>query len=799
MIKKKIGLSVNSNATYSLAFESGIEIHNAQIYMELNGEIINTLDNASKNSEQTKQGKFGEYVSLIYKKLYEQIELITEFGVYEDKFFVSLQIVNNSNKSVFLGKCGLLNTNPCGKMEMGEISDIRIICRDGWGIKSGVVDLVNDPKFPPLYFENNVLTKIDRHRTVITGDVYNLKTKTCFNTSFLTFDRVDSVIFYSEENGNMHIEAMCNFNNFELPAGKTQKSEIFRLADGDSYDKCMKGWAEDVEKLYKPSFRQKSALGVLGETWCSGLVTDYSYQEIVLRNAKAVSERLAGFGVEYFWVSISNLKDRIPGNWLDCEYKQIHNDIEGLASDLKCFDMKLGLWIAPFWIPDRFTEQTEKQIGQALKKDGAYVKDYTRWCRGISGKYPPEQRLNFYCRDGSSKESENYIREVFTKYREAGVRYYMIDFMRVSAGGLYGPFAYDEYENKSMVAGPETYRNLIKVIRETAGEDTYIVSSTAPTFINIGLVDSSRTGPDIGEGRAAIPEYSSYPGTYSLHNIGMLNQSCMNMASVYHLNGKFYHCDSFNVVTVDKPVPLSEAQITVSLAALFESPMMIGDPLFNLSEDRLRILKKALPQNTVSETALPLDLFETKWGECPKIYYLPIERRWGKYGILGLLNIDSKTKEYTVNLQELGFENECVLYDFWNERFLGIEKGEQTFEVPPHSIRIIRVTPYEARPQLIGTDMHILQGAVEILHTDFTEDTLTIGCKRPMGESGVVTILSPAEYIPQRYEGLHVSRVVGTDLCVITKEVKFDIPTVSVVIPFKKTSEKNGDGTNDRI
>jgi hypothetical protein len=273
----------------------------------------------------------------------------------------------------------------------------------------------------------------------------------------------------------------------------------------------------------------------------------------------------------------------------------------------------------------------------------------------------------------------------------------------------------------------------------------------------------------------------------------------MNFASVYHTNGKFYHCDSFNVVTVDKPIPVSEAQITVSLAALFESPMMIGDPIFSLSEDRLKLLKKALPQNKVSETAIPLDLFETKKGYCPNIYYLPIERRWGKYGILGLLNIDGKTKEYSVDLEKLGLGSECVLFDFWNERFLGVEKGECSFEVPPYSIRIIRITPYENRPQLIGTDMHILQGAVEVIHTDFEEDTLTVACKRPIGESGVITILAPDNYIPKKYEGLHTSKVVNTNLCVISKEIKFDIPTVSAVIPFKKARSQAGDGENDII
>lgn len=795
----KTQFTLQKDETYGFALNTGVKFDKIQIYVQINGETVNPLEKATSKPLETKQTEFGEAVCLCCERNYRGVRLVTEFQTYTDKLFVSLEIENQTQEKVVLGKCSLLDGYNQGVIELGEINDLRVLCRDGWGYKNAVVDLSKDTPFPPTQWGEENPNAPKRHRTVVTGDIYNLKTEICLNTSFLSFDRANAVVYYSAEGGKLQMEAVCDFAGFSLLPGNMQKSEILRIASATSYNTCMQSWCDDVVKYYKPIFKERAGLGVLGETWCSGLTSDYAYQEMVLRNAKAVFERLKGFGVKYFWVSISNLKDRVPGNWLNCEYKQIPGGVEGLAKDLRYFDMTLGLWIAPFWIPDKFNNQAEEQKGQFLKKADKPIVDWVYWCRGISGKQPFENRLNFYCRDGSSKAAEEYVRKVFTAYKEVGVGYYMIDFMHCSSGSLYGPFAYDEYEDKSKIAGPETYRNLLKIIRETAGEDTYIVSSTAPTFINVGYVDGSRTGPDIGEGRAALPVYSNYPATFNLHNTEMLKTSCMNFAAVYHLNGKLYHCDSFNVVTVDKPIPVSEAQITVSLAALFESPMMIGDPVFSLSEERLKLLKKALPQNKVSETAIPLDLFETKLGDCPNMYFLPIERRWGKYGVLGLLNITNKTKEYAIDLQKLGFDEETVMYDFWNERFLGVEKGAQTFEVAPYSIRVIRLTPFENRPQLIGTDMHVLQGAVEVVHTDFEEDTLTVACQRPIGESGVITILAPSNYLPQKYEGFHVAKVVGTELCVISKEIKFDIPTVSVVIPFKNTAEKGSDGKNDII
>ena len=49
-------------------------------------------------------------------------------------------------------------------------------------------------------------------------------------------------------------------------------------------------------------------------------------------------------------------------------------------------------------------------------------------------------------------------------------------------------------------------------------EKEYLLVSTGPTLINIGLVDAVRTGPDIGEGRSAKKGHDFYPATYAIAN-----------------------------------------------------------------------------------------------------------------------------------------------------------------------------------------------------------------------------------------------------------------------------------------
>jgi len=797
-------LKLHSYPLYSVGFDCGIRILDAVLTIELNGQLVNCLEKKSVEELAPVQGEFGTYVPIICtKKLPSGIVLTTRFEDYCTKVFVSLQIENKSDTTVILGKCSLMNTYIDGCLDAGDVQNLRINCRDGWQFHSETRLLASDPA-DPMYdvlgrnASGHSLRDTTRHRSNIMGDLYSPDRNACLDTSFLSFDRANSVIYYSIVKEKAQIEALCDFSGFELQPGMAQTSEILRIAADSSFDACMKAYADDVALYYKPKFIDKPGLGGLGWTWDSGRTEDYCSQDMILRNAKAISEKLGGFGFSYYWVSLCNLKDRIPGHWFDCDYKQIPGGYEELAKQLETYGLKLGFWIAPYWIPDKFSDQPETMKNQMLKKDGEPIKDYSYWLRGISGKYPMEQRLNFFMRDGSSKEAQDYIRDVFRKYREMGVRYYMIDFLRGGAGGLYGPFEYNEYADKTKIAGPEVYRELLKAIREGAGEDTYMVSSTGPSFINIGYVDGSRTGPDIGEGRAALPGYSSYPGTYHINNTTMLRSGVRNFASVYHINGKLFHADSFNVVSIDKPIPLGEAQTTISMSALFASPMMLGDLIYEISPDRLELLKKALPQNKVEETAIPLDLFDRIAPDCPRMYHLPIERRWGKYGILGLLNIDDTTQTYEVDMTELGYDSDCALYDFWDERYLGIKQGKVSFEVAPHTTRIIRITPFCGVPTLIGTDMHVLQGAVEIVSTDYDENTLTIACKRPVGERGSVKILAPIDYIPQVYNGFHVSRVENSDWLLISKEINFETPTVTVVLPFKsKEDEKIGKDVGD--
>lgn len=74
-------------------------------------------------------------------------------------------------------------------------------------------------------------------------------------------------------------------------------------------------------------------------------------------------------------MSIENLKDRVPGNRLECETDQFPDGLERFAEKVGGCDLTIGLWIAPFRIPDKLNDQAAEQRDRFLCRDGKPIKD----------------------------------------------------------------------------------------------------------------------------------------------------------------------------------------------------------------------------------------------------------------------------------------------------------------------------------------------------------------------------------------------------------------------------------------
>jgi hypothetical protein len=73
-------------------------------------------------------------------------------------------------------------------------------------------------------------------------------------------------------------------------------------------------------------------------------------------------------------------------------------------------------------------------------------------------------------------------------------------------------------------------------------------------------------------------------------------------------------------------------------------------------------------------------------------------------------------RHFSLQFDKVGLEpgRDYLLFDFWNQKFLGKLRGQYSVDLPPHACQVISLRPAAGHPQLVGTDRHITMGAVEV-------------------------------------------------------------------------------------
>jgi hypothetical protein len=599
---------------------------------------------------------------------------------------------------------------------------------------------------------------------------------------FLTFDRAETVIEsgWDEARRTPVVSAWTDFQGFELAPGAKVDSEALRIGLESDPHAALEAWGDAVFQRYHPPLWPRIPGGWLGWSWVDCLYSE-SYQETVHRNIRAVRNRLKldENHIQYVWVSIGNLKDELPGNWLNWNYDRFPSGPEALVADLESQKFTLGLWTGIFWLSAHITDEVEELRDAMLKYQG---KPIIINHRDLGPMYVP---------DPTHPKTQAFIHKVYSTYRKWGVRYYMIDFTDAIGGATPGTHPNDGYFDKSKITGPEAWREGYRAIREGCGDDTYLLGCV-DTFQNIGFSNGQRVGSDYGEGRALYgPNKGFYPGTFVINKPDYWTSHRTGICSMiyYFAHRKLYLSDSGNVMTIDKPIPLADAQISTTLFGINGGPVMLGDDIERMDEDRMLMVRTIFPR--LPECACPLDLFDNVELDYPQIFHLKVEREWDQWDLLAVFNLGEHTLTKTLPLERLKLDpkGSYSVFDFWNLRYQGIEtSGAISVEVPPDSVKLLRIAPYRDYPWLLSTDMHIRQGQAEILDCKWDEDamTLTIRAQRPAGHEGSIYAHAPKGWALAEPKGLWLARDGRDNSLVIRKALAFDGEPVEVKMHFKR-------------
>ena len=628
-----------------------------------------------------------------------------------------------------------------------------------------------------------------RHTTGLIGQVYNPTAGQGLNHSFVTFDRLRGYqeLGYSRGGRPRPFRAVCDFSEHCLPAGGSIATEMLRLVQFQDPYAALEDWADAAAAVYRPRLPAETPAGWSGMAWrCGRSQGCLSAREDLLRNADAIRRRLPALGVDYLWTSLGGLKGVMPGNWFDVNRSQPPREVKQFLGELRKRGFKPMLWVVPFWIYRQARVAWQANRDNFLRLDGEPA-CRPRYLPFTNQAQREDERFGCSPLDGTHPATHAFLRKVFDAYRRMGVRYYMLDFLGCGKGL--------EQHDPCACAPVERDRAVMHTIRKAAGPHTHLLTAVNSNLGYTGCVDAMRVNTDYGEGRpigSSPPRFDN--ATFLVHDRWFSNHRRLlrNAAAQYFVHRRLCINDC-NFVTVSKPVPRHDAEVTATTFGLTGSPVMLGDDIERISDERLAIIKKILPRTP--QTARPADLFaRTGPDNYPRVLVLPVDTGWDRYVVVGVFNFEDRMGSIELDARMLGLRARRwhVVWDFWDEAYVGRFRDAITCEVPAGSCRLWRVSAARRHPWLVGSDMHVLGGQVEVgaLAWDPQTRTLTGSASRPTGEQGSLYFALPPTYRLLDPCGHWLAKDARDETTILRRRFDFDRPRKRFTLRFAQAKRQ---------
>ena len=293
-------------------------------------------------------------------------------------------------------------------------------------------------------------------------------------------------------------------------------------------------------------------------------------------------------------------------------------------------------------------------------------------------------------------------------------------------------YAFEELRNnahdKSMSLA-EAFAGLTKAASETVGKEIFMLYCALDSDHDLdymqGNFNADRIGGDVFNWR----EFTK--------NV------CARLLRYYPFHNTSFYADGDNLVLRKKYNNEAQVRSRCSLYGIMGLPVTIGDAIDELDEYRVHCLRRIMP--VVNMT--PRELKPKKLGRGRFLLHASFARKFGTWEIVGIMNPGGKMLSGSLKLkEELGLpKGEYAVYDFWNQKFLGIVEDDISFETQPKDTTVLRITPVtKDRPCIIASSRHITQGGFEFENVICTEKAMQLDVKCVEGETEKLSIYLPS-------------------------------------------------------
>ena len=446
--------------------------------------------------------------------------------------------------------------------------------------------------------------------------------------------------------------------------------------------------------------------------WCTWYFSFWKVTENTLtRNLSA----LAPFQGLLDYVQLDDGFQPWLGTWTEWNEK-FPTPPEQMVARIKEAGFKAGLWLAPFFVSyeSPLYRQHPEWIIRNEKGRPVVVFIHPAWKGHI-----------IYALDPTHPGVQKWLAETIHQLvDEFGFDYLKLDFLYAAAS--------PGVRHDQKATGAMALRRGLEIIREAAGEDTYILGCGCPLGPAIGLVDAMRVTQDV-DIRWRIPLMDFVSGVPT----GPGAENCLknNLARAF-MHGTLWANDPDCVVMREARGGMKTHEIHTELTIMYLTggAVYLSEDVPSLAPERLEWLRAMLPPS--NEAALPLDLLEKDF---PEILFLPKSDS----ALVALCNWSSKEKELVLDLARLGLEGSWHVFDFWAEQYRGVVTGRTPLAlVAAHGCKYLRLVRADGKPRLLASNLHLGMGEVGF-ETEETASGLQIKIAIPGRRQGKIWVVLP--------------------------------------------------------
>ena len=450
----------------------------------------------------------------------------------------------------------------------------------------------------------------------------------------------------------------------------------------------------------------------------AGFMTWYSLkfdtcESTVLENAEFMKKHLAPYGANTVW---------IDWEWCHKRYERERFDgVDNFNPDKEKYPHGLG-----------FMNEEIKKLGLTpalwigFTNDVGYT-DYEREHPEISLSHHDTWSGKYYYDFTSPEYIDGYLVRAVNQVKEWGYDVIKYDTLPNSIT------AHENYHENMKNPSLTTYtvfRNMVSKTRELLGEDCYMLScGSAEEAIlwGVGYFDAARIGPDLFTWEMYVETINRIRRYYALHTNAV-------------------YCDPDCVVLRDEYSTMAQARSRIVPVSLLGLPLNFGDNLTKLPNERIDLLKKALPTLNIH----PTDFSTPSSNESSQLIVLKVAMPYEKYTVAALVNLAGSAVRRDIDISEsLRLEDgKYICYDYFNDEYLGIVENGIYLEAEAYDTRLICIRKLTGKPQLLSTSRHFTQGAAEVGDVVWNENdcTLTITSELVSNSNYELTLYCPEEY-----------------------------------------------------